>query len=239
MKNFFVKPVFFLALIFGAALAVASCNKDNNFTRRNILMVDDDFGYSNINLQDCQYNLDNLPVEPLSEAEKNSILFMREEEKLARDIYLKLYEKWNHTSFSNISNSEQTHMDAMLKLIEKYKLNDPVGVNGVGVFVNDSLQALYNVLLPQGQVSLIEALTVAVLVEEVDILDLKNALNGFVDNEDIEMVYENLMAASRNHLRAFVKNLKNQGVNYVPQRLSQAEFDEIINSSWEHGHHGG
>lgn len=239
MKNFFVKPAIALTLIFGVSFSFAGCDKNNDFTRRNILVVDEDFGYSNINLQDCQYNLDNLPADPLSAAEKNSLLFMREEEKLAQDIYLKLYEKWNHTVFNNISTSEQTHTEAVLKLLEKYQLDDPVGTNGVGVFVNDSLQALYDVLLQQGDLGLIDALKVGALVEEVDILDLENALNGFVDNADIEMVYENLLAASRNHLRAFVKNLKNQGVDYLPQRMSQAEFDAIIAGGWEHGRQGG
>ncbi|MEZ4940136.1 MAG: DUF2202 domain-containing protein [Saprospiraceae bacterium] len=239
MKNFIVKPLFLLALLAGASLSIAACEKDNNFTRRNMLQVDETYGYSNINLQDCQYNLDNLPIESLSPGEKTSILFMREEEKLARDIYLKFQEKWNLNAFGNISASEQTHMDAMLKLITKYNLTDPVGANGVGVFTNSDLQALYDALLSQGETSLIEALKVAALVEEVDIVDLQTALATVVDNQDVEMVYENLLAASRNHLRAFVKNLQNQGVTYVPQRLTQAEFDAIINSGWEHGQHGG
>ena len=239
MKNFIVKPLFLLVLLVGASMAVASCDKDNNFTRRNILQVDESYGYTNINLQDCQYNLDNMPVEALSPAEQNSILFMREEEKVARDIYLKFQEKWNLNAFSNISASEQTHMDAMLKLITRYNLTDPVGSNGVGVFANNDLQTLYDALLLQGDASLIEALKVAALVEEVDIVDLQTALSTVVDNQDVEMVYENLLAASRNHLRAFVKNLQNQGETYVPQRLTQAEYDAIINTGWEHGQHGG
>lgn len=224
-----------LVLATGATLFLASCGKDDAFTRRNILRVDANDGYTNVDLADCQYNLDNMPFENLSEAEKNSMLFMREEEKLARDVNLEFSETWNLNVFANIAASEQTHMDAVLKLIEKYSLTDPVGNNGTGVFTNDSLQALYNLLIPQGEVSLIEALKVGALVEEVDILDLKNALDDFVDNQDIEMVYENLYKASRNHLRAFVKNLQTRGVTYVPQRLTQAEFDEIINSGWEKG----
>ena len=238
MKILFLKPAFLFLLAVVSAGALAGCGKDDEFTRRSILAVDDTNGYTNVNLQDCQYNLDNLPLENLGEAEKNSILFMREEEKLAKDMYLKLYEKWSHNAFQNISESEQTHMETMLQLLEKYNLEDPVGANGIGVFTNDSLQALYNTLLPLGETSLVEALKVGALIEEVDILDLKNPLDNFVDNEDIEMVYENLMKASRNHLRAFVKNLKNQGVTYVPQRLTQADFDAIVNSSWEHGNGG-
>ncbi len=238
MKNLLLKSAFLLLLGAANVLAVAGCDKDEDFVEKTILVVDDTDGYTDVNLANCQYNLDNLPVENLSEAEKNSILFMREEEKLARDVYVKMDEKWSLNVFQNISLSEQTHMAAMLQLIEKYNLTDPVGTNSTGVFVNDSLQALYDLLLPQGETSLIEALKVGALIEEVDILDLKNALDNFVDNQDIEMVYENLMAASGNHLRAFVRNLKNQGVTYVPQKLTQAEFDAIVNSDWQHGRHG-
>ncbi|MCB0518537.1 MAG: DUF2202 domain-containing protein [Lewinellaceae bacterium] len=229
-----------LALVFGAVLLLANCKKDDNFVQKDVLTVNTTDGYTDVNFVNCQYNLDNLPTETLSEAEKSSILFMREEEKLAMDIYMTLHDKWSTAhAFHNISQSEMTHTDAMLQLIVKYNLTDPVGTNGTGVFVNTTLQTMYDDLVLQGETSLIEALKVGALVEEVDILDLKNALNTFVDNQDVEMVYENLMAASRNHLRAFVKNLTNQGVTYVPQKLTQAEYDEIINGDWEHGHHGG
>lgn len=235
MKNIFLKSFLMTAVVLGTMSFLASCGKDDEFTRRNILQVNVADGYTAVNLADCQYNLDNMPLGNLSDAEKNSILFMREEEKLARDANLKFYEKWNLNVFDNISESEQTHMDAMLQLIEKYNLTDPVGNKGVGVFTNDSLQSLYNLLLSQGESSLVDALKAGALIEEVDIFDLKYALDNFVDNQDIEMVYENLYKASRNHLRAFVKNLKNRGIDYVPQKLTQAEFDEIINGNWETG----
>lgn len=235
MKNWFFSPAALLLLILGTTLSLTSCDKDNDFARRNTLDVNQEHGYTNINLENNQYNLDNLPSEPLSEEELNSILFMREEEKVARDAYIKLFEKWDQPVFDNISMSEQTHMGAILQLIDKYNLTDPVGTNGVGVFVNLNLQALYDALLPQGETSQIEGLKVGALIEEVDIIDLQNALSTFVDNQDIKMVYENLMKGSRNHLRAFVKNLKNQGVTYVPQHLSQEVFDAIIEGDWEKG----
>lgn len=235
MKNWILNLAALLLLTFGGTILLASCSKDDSFTRRNTLDVNQEHGYTNINLENNQYNLDNLPSEPLSDEERNSILFMREEEKVARDAYIRLFEKWNQPVFDNISNSEQTHMDAMLQLLKKYNIPDPVGTNAVGVFGNANLQALYDALLPQGETSLIEGLKVGALIEEVDIIDLQNALSNFVDNQDIEMVYENLMKGSRNHLRAFVKNLKNQGVTYVPQKLSQEVFDAIINSPIEKG----
>lgn len=235
MKNRFLNLTALLLLTLGATLSMASCREDNEFTRRNILEVNQEHGYTNINLENNQYNLDNLPFEALNIEERNSLLFMREEEKVARDAYIRLFDKWGQPVFNNISNSEQTHMSAVLQLLEKYNLTDPVGANGVGVFANTNLQTLYDALLPQGETNLVEGLKVGALIEEVDIVDLQNALSTFVDNQDIKMVYENLMRGSRNHLRAFVKNLQNHGVTYVPQRLSQEMFDSIIEGNWENG----
>ena len=58
----------------------------------------------------------------LTEAEENHILYMREEEKLARDVYLTLYELWGAEIFANISESEQQHMDAYLSGLEEADL---------------------------------------------------------------------------------------------------------------------
>jgi hypothetical protein len=173
--------------------------------------------------------IDTLPLEPLSENEQSSLLFMREEEKLARDVYDDLYIKWSARIFENISSSEQTHMDAILVLLNRYNLEDPAGGKESGIFVNSDIQQLYDDFTQDGQKSSIDALKVGAAIEEIDIIDLKDALDSFVDNQDIEWVYDNLMKGSVNHLRSFVKNLANQGVSYQPQYLTQEEFDAIIN----------
>ena len=96
----------------------------------------------------------------LTELEIQGILFMREEEKLARDVYLALAERWDMNVFSNIARSEQTHMDSILTLIDLFDLEDPVGNAGQGVFLNQDLQTLYNDLIERGNMSLEEALLV-------------------------------------------------------------------------------
>ncbi len=171
----------------------------------------------------------------LTEAEINGLLLMREEEKLARDVYRVLYEQWQHRIFNNIAQSEQTHTNAIKTLLQKYGLNDPVINDSIGVFQNEQLQSLYNQLIEKGKISLVEALHVGALIEEIDILDLQNELNHLNGNDDIAFVYQNLMRGSRNHLRAFVKNLKRLGITYIPVKLAQDEFDAIINSNWETG----
>ncbi len=164
----------------------------------------------------------------LTEAEIESIRFMREEEKLARDVYLYLYEIYPLRPFEKISSSEQAHMDAIDYLIITYQLEDPVGENAVGVFQNEELQELYIKLIAQGSTSREEALKVGALIEEVDIMDLQTDLDSIGQNEDLVRVYTNLCNASKNHLRAFTRVLNNYGVVYTPVKLSQEEYDRIL-----------
>ena len=175
------------------------------------------------------------PIEELNEGEANGLIFMREEEKLARDVYIAMYDKWGRRVFNNISESEQKHMDALKTLIDRYELDDPVGENALGEFKNETLQDLYNMLIEQGSVSLIEALKVGALIEEIDILDIQNELDEHVDNQDLTFVYDNLLKGSRNHLRAFVRNLSRQGVEYTPLKLSEENYLAIISGEWERG----
>ena len=159
---------------------------------------------------------------------------MREEEKLARDVYTYLYTKWNILIFNNIASSEQAHTDAVLVLLNKYGISDPVENNGMGIFTNPDLQRLYTDLTQQGSVSLLNALLVGATIEDLDISDLNSALLS-VDNADIEYVYDNLNKGSRNHLRSFFSQIQIQNGTYEAQFISQDEFDEIVNSPIERG----
>ena len=213
----------------------SACNKDEN--QPATVINTDANGNTSINNILLGQQVNALPKEvPLSQDETESILLMREEEKMARDAYTVFYQKWPQPIFNNISKAEQTHMEAVLLLINKYELTDPVGTNLVGTFINNDIRALYNAFIVQGAISYTEALKAGATIEEVDIRDLQNMLKeDDINNQDIEMVFSNLLKGSRNHLRSFVKVLKNQGINYVPQYLSQSEYDVIINSPMETG----
>ena len=165
-------------------------------------------------------------VTTLSETEQKTLLFMREEEKLARDVYIVLYKSWNKNIFKNISSSEQQHMDAILKKIKLFGLTDP-NSSKIGSFINPDLQELYNELIYQGRLSYNDALTVGATIEDRDILDLMNAIKG-TKNLALKTTYQNLLEGSKNHLRAFVGLLKNQGIEYNPQFTSQELFDAIL-----------
>lgn len=166
----------------------------------------------------------------LSADEAAGLIFMREEEKLAHDVYVTLYQQYGLATFNNIADSEATHMAAVKTLLDRYGLADPAAGNGVGVFENTELQALYNQLIAQGRQSLGAALKVGGAIEEIDILDLKERLTATTaSRSDIQQVYTSLLNGSYNHLRAFANTLKMQtGEVYQPQYLDATTYQTII-----------
>ncbi len=178
--------------------------------------------------------INNMETTGLNESEAMAIKYIREEEKLAQDIYRKLYEIHGLQIFENISDSEKTHTEAVKVLIDKYGLDDPVKSNEPGEYNSEELQQLYNELIDKGDNSLEEGLEVGATVEEVDIVDIQREIEN-TDNEDVITVYKNLIKGSRNHLRAFTKTMEKRNIDYQPQYLSEEEFTEIIQSPMETG----
>ena len=104
--------------------------------------------------------------QPLTVAETETLLFVREEEKLARDVYLTLYNQWGSNIFQNIANNgEQQHMDAIKVLVDAFGYVDPVSSNEVGAFTDAEILKLYNDLVARGMISSQEALMVGGFIE--------------------------------------------------------------------------
>lgn len=175
----------------------------------------------------------------LSDDEIAGLIFMREEEKLAHDVYLALFEQWGQRTFANIAESEQTHTDTVKGLLDAYDLEDPAAGRGPGDFADPNLQALYDQLVAQGSASLDAALRVGAAIEEIDILDLEEQL-ALTDKEDIRLVYQNLKSGSENHLRAFTSVIERQGgTTYQPDYLSLEVFEQIVSTSLGQGNRYG
>ncbi len=143
----------------------------------------------------------------VTQDEIDGLIHMRIEEKLARDVYTVLGTSYNAQVFLNIKISEQQHMNAVKRMLDKYSIPDPLTTDEVGVFPDPTFQELYDQLIMQGSVSLNEALLVGVAIEELDISDLEDQLTNVVTNPGIIRLYTNLKAGSVSHLAAFNKNL--------------------------------
>jgi hypothetical protein len=170
-----------------------------------------------------------LPKQDISKDEEKELKYMREEEKMAHDFYFVMYEKWGLRPFNNISKAEQRHMSVLKSMLDKYSIEDPIKDMTPGIFSNVDIKGLHENLLGQGNKSEIDALKAGAEIEEVDIADLMKAINN-TDNEDLKLVYNNIMHGSYNHLRAFVRNLDRRGVEYTPKHLDKNLFEEILNN---------
>ena len=165
----------------------------------------------------------------LTGTETDDLRYMREEEKLARDVYITMDEYWGSQTlvFAQIALSEDTHTSTVDYLLDKFGVEDPVVSDTIGEFTNEELQALYDKLIAEGANSFINALYVGALIEEKDMRDILAAINR-TDERPIILAYSNLLDGSKSHLRAFVKVIEDQGLTYEAQLLEPEEVELIL-----------
>ncbi len=222
-----------LLILLTGTIGLSSCNlvaETNQLPGVNLVSVDNE-GITTVN-DNALKTLD-LATGAITPEQSQWLVFMREEEKLARDLYLAFSKDFNQPVFKNIAKAEQNHMDAVLTVLSAYGIEDPASPDE-GIFANADLQALYSTLLAQGKAGLTEALNVGALVEETDILDLAKVYE-LTAPDDLTALAGALTLGSRNHLRAFVKVLKVNGVVYSPVALSEEEYNAIVTTAWEKG----
>jgi hypothetical protein len=147
----------------------------------------------------------------LTETEITNLQYLRNEEKLARDVYRALALKWDCPIFTHIAVAEQRHFEAVGLLITKYGVTDPVTDDASGAFGDATFTDLYADLTASGTASLLDALRVGVVIEEGDIASLETALE-YTDRSDIGWVLGNLLRGSQNHLQAFNRVIEAGGV---------------------------
>lgn len=184
--------------------------------------------------------------------EVTHLVFMREEEKLARDVYITLGLRFPELQiFGEIDDSEQRHTCAVCDMLKKYGIEDPNTNDNVGVYTGDLygpyFKQKYAELVERGSRSPLDALYVGAYIEELDMIDinycpeevikLNNRIRSssdcgkfYTDNPDVQRLYTSLLEGSESHLRAFVRNVERrigEGA-YQAQVLSQAQVDEIL-----------
>lgn len=194
------KIIFFVMLaVMGLTVLITACSEGVNNAGEDLALAEKSASLNPAGCTGCSFTA------VLTEQEIKGLLYMREEEKVARDVYLTLSGMYKNFVFSNIAKSEQAHMDAILYLLNGYKLTDPVAGKAVGEFT-PAFQSIYDGLILRGKTGLKEALMVGVDIEEMDINDLELRI-GETKVPNILQVYKNLLAGSKNHLSAFNFNL--------------------------------
>jgi hypothetical protein len=159
----------------------------------------DDGTHGPENCEECEYEMGTLTDE-----QREEVLFMANEEKLAHDVYIALADVYDVPVFERIAWSENKHQTAVDHLMETYEIaGSPLDLEA-GVFTNDVIKSLYDQLVAEGSESLQAAYGVGVQIEELDIADLKAAMVGLEEAApDAFHVYSNLLRGSERHLTSF------------------------------------
>lgn len=227
MKKLFTLQIMLVILGVAMIVVTGSCKKENTAVPGETLVKGSgNMGGNELPCDDIAY-----PISPITAEEEEMLIFSREEEKLARDVYLEMYTMHNMNIFNNIASSEQTHMDKVLCLLQHYGLEDPASTE-VGEFNNAYLQGLYDELIALGSSSKLNAMIAGATIEDLDINDLEEFMLE-ATNSAVLSVFGSLCCGSRNHLRSFYDQILNRGGTYVPQYISQEYFDWIVSTEAE------
>ncbi|MFB6116344.1 MAG: DUF2202 domain-containing protein [Candidatus Nanosalina sp.] len=172
-----------------------------------------------------RYDISDMSEQELGEQEVEDIRYMRQEESLAHDVYDRFYEEYGVRAFDNIKYSEQTHAEVFKELIEKYGLEDSYN-ESTNSFESQEITELKDKLVERGMEGEVEALKVAVEIEEMNVAHLREKLNN-AENRDLQEIYSNLLEDSKRHLTAFDRQLDMRDVEYTPNHISKSDYEEI------------
>ncbi|HIP34154.1 MAG TPA: DUF2202 domain-containing protein [Bacteroidia bacterium] len=173
-------------------------------------------------------------INELTESEKKAIIHMREEEKMARDIYRTLSKTTDSKVFVNIPISENKHMDVFHQLIDRYDLADPViDEANIGTFTDPEFTKLFNTLVEKGKLSDKDAYEAGLMVEDLNMYNLLK-YSSETEKADLKLAYDTLFKQSRHHMAAFNRQLEKVGGKYTPTYITMEQFEEAINSQKGH-----
>ena len=173
--------------------------------------------------QDPSALVDNIPMSDVNDTEKEILINQYGEERMARDLYAYAAEKYpNVNTFSNITKSEQEHMDALKVLLDRYDIDAPSD------YAKDN--DLYVTLKNKIDLSEKDAIEVWLMVEMVDIDNIAEDIRN-TDNDDFKVVLTNIGWASFNHLKGFVNALNNAGYTTDLEWTKYISEDDL-NARW-------
>ena len=198
-----IKLIYKSLLITFLITVAAGCNKSES--KNNLSKNDTPLKVSAPN-NSTESIKNNTISQNVNHADEEGLLFMWEEEKLARDIYTNMYDRYGKEIFLKISKSEQQHMDAVKRQLDIKSLSTPVNPKSIGTFKNPELAKLYTELIARGNISLGDAYRVGLDIELKDIEDLVQRMEA-TNDPAIKKVYQYLINGSNNHKAAFEKKL--------------------------------
>jgi len=227
-----------LLAICAISLSLASCTKETNpntpeplvsATPSDIIEVKSD-GATTFALAGVTPAFDS--TADLTADEIEFIYAVREDEKVARDLYFSFFGTFGLKPFENIGKAEDNHIKATEKLFDYYEIDYPA-LSENGKFENAIRQKLFDSLLLKGTPEL-EAFKVMAMLEESNIVEYGEVLKT-IANPNIKIVIENLARASANHFKAAIRQITALGGTYTPALMTQEQYRAVIAIGFEKG----
>ncbi len=171
-----------------------------------------------------------LSVDSLTAEEFHDLRALREGQKVMRDLYAVWQGRWKTPLFGNFAAAEQTHMDAMLRLLMRHQMNDPVVSKPLGAFKDSTFVRLFDHSSTSAAKSLNDCYLVACSLEEADILSLDTCLLHS-KAADLRLVFSVLQQASAMHLATLRSHLRRLKVELRTMNISAQRLDSLRKKS--------
>ncbi|MFA5358953.1 MAG: DUF2202 domain-containing protein [Patescibacteria group bacterium] len=234
MKKVFLSLWLLLAIIFLFA-GCAGRGTDNQQTERERIIVIDDSGASTIDLELFKKIINQNSAEGLGEKEKTGLVYLAGEEKMLRDFFAKMAEKYREKPFGYLATAESGHVAAVKILLEKYELADQAGMDlPTGEFADKKIKEFFDKQTVAGEASGEAALVAGLEMIEFNIKDIEQ-FTFSTARPDLRQSYNLLAQVARNHLRELWKSLpeKEGELKYKPKYISEEQFKSIVDSATE------
>ena len=227
-----MKQKIILSSIIAASFFLTACGSSGNDGNKN-----GNGGGNHGNKGNGGVDVNSYPTYSLTQQNKNDLAFMGNEERLAYNVYMNLYNYHNNNGneikqlYNISSGSEVKHIETVRDLVNKYNIKpedltvlDSAPVASSTTDQSDlpddkygvaHIQTLYNDLMAKGESSVQDALEVGCMIEVTDINDLNPKIQNAIDSgaKDLEDAFSFLRDGSYNHYWAFDKGLKNLGID--------------------------
>lgn len=229
-----MKTTLFAAVLIGF-FALISCTKSDDLipegeTSLSLLSVDAE-GVSSMTRANVVPVLD--ATSPLTADEIEFLYAMREDEKLARDLYAYFWTRYpTAPQIQRISKAEESHIAAIETVLDYYEISYPA-MSAPGVFEDSTRQALYDELALKSE-TMLEAFQTMAFVEDRDLFAYK-MVQSQITNANLSLLIENMIKASTNHLKAAIRQIFVRDGSYTSIYLSAEEYDAIIKLPFQNG----
>lgn len=162
--------------------------------------------------------------------EQETLRFLLEQRRLVRDIYRHLHGAWEIPAFADLAGAEQRGIGELQRLHRQLRLRHLPADGEPGIFADPALGQLYRRLLTQGLFDIREALELGALIEEMSIIDLRDAIDESRSHR-LDQIYIALLGNAYAHLRAIHRQLARSGVDYQPRLLPREGLEAILNNA--------